>query len=134
MSTTKVPLPDQNGTIVGTFGISHDITAQKVAEANFRRVIDAAPNPLVVVNGDGNIELINRATCSVFGYESDELIEQPVETLVPERLRQDHVVHRRQFQRNPQSRTIGPERQLLARRKDKERIPSGNRFESGSNR
>jgi len=59
VSTTKVPLPAPDGRIIGTFGLSHDITAQKVAEKNFRRVIDAAPNALVVVDGEGKIELVN---------------------------------------------------------------------------
>ena len=39
-STTKLPLPNPEGQIVGTFGLSHDITNQKIAEVNFRRVID----------------------------------------------------------------------------------------------
>lgn len=37
VSTTKVPLPDQTGRIVGTFGISRDITERKRAEASLER-------------------------------------------------------------------------------------------------
>ena len=123
VSTTKVPLPDQDGRIVGTFGLSHDITAQKLAETNFRRVIDAAPNPLVVVDSDGNIELVNAATGVVFGYHHDELIGQPVEVLVPERLRSQHESQRREFLRQPQARTMGPDRELSGRRKDGSEFP-----------
>ncbi len=118
VSTTKVPLPDENGVIVGTFGISHDITEQKEAEANFRRVIDAAPNPLVVVGADGEIRLVNAATKQLFGYEPEELIGQPIEILVPERLRPGHEVRRREFVQNPHARTVGRDRQLCGRRKN----------------
>ena len=48
VSTTKVPLRNPEGRIVGTFGISHDITAVKQAETRFRRVVEAAPNPMIV--------------------------------------------------------------------------------------
>ena len=123
VSTTKVPLPDQDGRIVGTFGLSHDITAQKTAEANFRRVIDAAPNPLLVVNELGKIELVNAATNRVFGYEQGVLVGQPVEMLVPERLRHDHEAQRRRFLEQPIARAMGPDRQLCGRRQDGSEFP-----------
>ena len=37
VSTTKMPLVDKNGTIIGTFGISRDITQTKQAEQQIRR-------------------------------------------------------------------------------------------------
>ena len=118
VSTNKVPLRDEKDRLVGTFGISHDITAQKEAGANFRRVIDAAPNPLVVVNGNGNIDLVNDATKQLFGYTEEELIGQPVEILVPDRLRREHEIQRDRFLRQPTARSMPPGRQLAARRKD----------------
>jgi len=45
VSTTKVPLRDEQGHIIGTFGISHDITSQKQAEERLRCVIEAAAEP-----------------------------------------------------------------------------------------
>jgi two-component system sensor histidine kinase/response regulator len=36
-STTKMPLHDEEGTIIGTFGISHDITPLKLAEEALRQ-------------------------------------------------------------------------------------------------
>ena len=116
--TTKVPLPDEEGRIIGSFGISHDITAQKEAQSNIRRVIDGAPNPLLVVNDEGIIELVNVATNQLFGYEQDELIAQPIEILVPERIRREHEVQRCQFLQQPQARAMGPDRRLSGRRKD----------------
>ncbi len=62
VSTTKVPLRDETGSIIGTFGISHDITAQKMAQERFRGVIEATPNAMVVVNKAGKIQFANSAT------------------------------------------------------------------------
>ena len=42
VSTTKMPLRDQDGRIVGTFGISRDITVRKLAEAVLKEAKDAA--------------------------------------------------------------------------------------------
>ena len=39
VTTTKVPLTDAAGNVVGTFGISRNITARKVAEADRERLI-----------------------------------------------------------------------------------------------
>ncbi|MCR9296286.1 MAG: response regulator [bacterium] len=123
VSTTKVPLPDNAGNIIGTFGVSHDISAQKAVETNFRSVIDAAPNPLVVVNREGKIELVNSATSSVFGYAQSELIGQSIEILVPERLRESHQELRKTYQRQPEARPMGGDRQLAGRRKDGSEFP-----------
>ena len=42
VATTRLPLRDREGKIVGTFGISHDITAQKEAAEQMRRAKEAA--------------------------------------------------------------------------------------------
>ncbi len=42
VSTTKMPFKDKDGRIVGTFGISRDITTRKRAEAAMREAKDAA--------------------------------------------------------------------------------------------
>ncbi len=118
VSTTKVPLPDEHGNIIGTFGISHDITAQKEAEANFRRVIDSAPNPLVVVDHEGKIELVNAATEKVFGYKREQLIGELIERLIPDQLRANHRIERVNFFKNPRARSLGQDRTIFGQRKD----------------
>jgi PAS domain S-box-containing protein len=118
VSTTKVPLRDRDGRIVGTFGISHDITAVKQAESRFRRVVDAAPNPMLVVAADGTVQLVNAATERSFGYEREELIGQPVELLLPERFREGHRKLRENYFLVPTARAMDPDRELCARRSD----------------
>ena len=123
VSTTKLPLPDEEGRIVGTFGISHDITVQKEAEAVFRSVIDAAPNPLLLVSSNGTIQLVNTATLELFGYGPDGLIGESIEVLVPDRIRSRHEELRNEFFRNPQKRALGADRQLRGKHRDGHEIP-----------
>ena len=42
MATTKLPLKDQQGRVIGTFGVSHDITQLKEAQDALRRAAEAA--------------------------------------------------------------------------------------------
>ena len=42
VATTKLPLRDKSGNVIGTFGISHDITEQKLAAEAYREAKEAA--------------------------------------------------------------------------------------------
>lgn len=81
--TTKIPLRDSSGQIIGTFGISRDISVLKQAEEQFRQVVNAAPTPLLVINESGRILLANTATERLFGVSQKQLIDEPVEYLIP---------------------------------------------------
>jgi PAS domain S-box-containing protein len=58
--------------------------------AIYRAVLDAAPAATFIIGGDGAIIRVNREAESLFGYEEEELVGQPVDMLVPEQLRASH--------------------------------------------
>ncbi|MFZ0959706.1 MAG: PAS domain S-box protein [Terriglobia bacterium] len=81
VTTTKMPLRDANGNIVGTFGVSHDITQRKQAEeavrwasAYNRSLIEASLDPLVTIAPDGKVTDVNNATETVTGLPRQQLI------------------------------------------------------------
>lgn len=123
VSTTKVALRDESDRVIGTFGISHDITPQKHAEQRFRSVVEGAPNAMLIVDRGGAIGLVNAATERMFGYSRDELIGQSIDLLVPESLRERHREHRRGYFENPVRRSMGESRSLAGRRKDGSEFP-----------
>ena len=90
-------------------------------EAKFRSLFEFAPDALVIVNKDGEIVLVNPQAEKLFGYAREELIGQPVELLVPEGLRAQHVGHRARYAADP--RSMGAGRALVARRKDGSEVP-----------
>lgn len=98
-------------------------TALRKSEERFRRVVEAAPNAMVMVNSAGLIEMVNAQAERVFGYGRDEMLGRSVEMLVPERYRHDHPGLRATFNADPRSRPMGEGRELHARRKDGSEFP-----------
>jgi PAS domain S-box-containing protein len=91
-------------------------------EHRFRALLEATPDPIIIVDGEGKISLVNGQTERMFGYTRDELVGKPVEVLVPERFRR-HVEHRDKYMKAPSVRPMGADFELFARRKDGTEIP-----------
>jgi PAS domain S-box-containing protein len=89
----------------------------------FRALLEAAPDAMVIANEDGKISLVNAQTEKLFGYRREELLGQPVEMLVPERYRGGHVHHRRGYTYAPRLRPMGAGRELFGLRKDGSEFP-----------
>lgn len=93
-------------------------SAAKAAEEQFRGLLDAAPDAMIIVNQDGQIVLINRQTETLFGYARDEIIDQAVERLVPERFRNQHPIYRTAYVATPSFRPMGAGIELYGLHKD----------------
>jgi PAS domain S-box-containing protein len=100
-----------------------DISERKRAESRFRKVVDSAPNAMILVNRSGIITLVNQQAINMFGYPQHELIGQSVDMLLPDRIRAGHGAHRDSFFKNPQTRGMGIGRDLFARRRDGSEFP-----------
>jgi PAS domain S-box-containing protein len=88
-----------------------------------REFLEFAPDAVIGVDERGEIRLANSRTQAVFGYTRDELIGQPVERLVPEKVRPTHVSHRDRYFHSPRTRPMGAGLDLYARRKDGSEFP-----------
>ena len=115
------PIETEDGTMVLSAIV--DISSRKRLEARFRQVVESAPNAIVMINGAGNIEMVNAQAERVFGYERMELLGQPIEMLVPERFRKAHPGLRGSFFSRPVSRPMGVGRDLYGLKKDGSEFP-----------
>jgi len=112
-----------DGTPTGLAAIVRDLTERRHAEEQFRLVVESSPNGLLMVDEQGAICMVNRQIDQLFGYERDELIGQPVEMLVPQRMRSHHVGDRAEFIAHSESRAMGRGRDLFGVRKDGTEFP-----------
>ena len=96
-SIVAVPMLDDDE-FVGTVMAFQDITDRKKAESalksseeRFRQVASTAQEAIITANQDGNIVFWNNAAISTFGYEYDEIINQPLSKIVPGAMRDAHA-------------------------------------------
>jgi PAS domain S-box-containing protein len=115
------PLETDEGVLVSA--AIRDITDRKKAEEKFRGLLESAPDAMVIVDASGAITLVNRQTERLFGYSREELIGQPVELLVPQRLRDGHQRHRTAYSTGPRVRGMRAGMELLGVRKDGTEVP-----------
>src|SRR5674476_1243455 len=90
---------------------------------NFEGLLETAHDALVRVDQDGMIRFVNRQTESLFGYDRDDMVGHPVETLVPESDRAVHRVHRQCYVQDPRARAMGTSLKLRGRRRDGTQSP-----------
>ncbi|HXH09548.1 MAG TPA: PAS domain S-box protein [Alphaproteobacteria bacterium] len=122
-NVVMTPLHDREGHLFGFGKIMRDLTERRRGEERLRLVVESAPNAMLLTNDAGIIVLINSQTERLFGYSRNELIGQPVEILVPERVRGAHPSDRATFFADPQARPMGAGRDLYAVHKDGHEIP-----------
>lgn len=78
----------------------------------------------IILTGDkGKIMLVNPAAERMFGYPAKELVEKPIEILIPDKYKPHHHELREGFYDQPSNRVMGHNRDLFGRRKDGIEIP-----------
>src|SRR5215469_12678986 len=97
--------------------------ALRLAEAKFRGLLESAPDPMVAVDREGRIVLVNAQAERSFGYQREDLLGQSMEILVPERLRQKCAQLREAFFREPEMRPLGTGLEIYGLRNDGSEFP-----------
>jgi len=95
----------------------------KGLEDKFSSLLEIAPDAIVIVDKGGRIVLANSQTENLFGYKRQEIINEMVDRLVPERFRSRHAAQRNGFFAEPHMRPIGTGLELFGMRKDGVEFP-----------
>ncbi|MCX5724531.1 MAG: PAS domain S-box protein [Nitrospirae bacterium] len=96
---------------------------QQQVEEMFRVLMESLPNAILLVDARGSIRLGNAQAGRLFGYDREELLDLPIESLVPERFQANHPELVAKFMAQPSTRGIGVGRDLHGRHKDGHEIP-----------
>ena len=72
--TTKIPRYNRLGKIIGTMGISRDITKLKKSEEKYKNLFETAIDPIVILDKNGNFVDVNKQVTSILGYHKNDLI------------------------------------------------------------
>ncbi len=115
------PIETDEGLIVTS--TIREIHQEDDSDTFFRQLLDSAPDAMVIIDEKGKIAVVNGQAEAMFAYDRGEMLGQPVEMLLPERLRRMHVAHRSRFAMNPRLRPMGQGQDLIARRKDGSEFP-----------
>ncbi len=89
----------------------------------FQNWLDLSPDALVIIDSAGLIRYVNRQMETLFGYSFQELENQQLEILLPERFRAAHIHHRERFAAAPRIRQMGVGLELYGLRKDGTEVP-----------
>ena len=89
----------------------------------FESLLEAVPDALVGMDQEGVIRFVNRQTESLFGYDRDQLVGQPIEMVLPEPLWQIYVEHQEDYFADPRSRSSGLDLELSGLQKDGTELP-----------
>ena len=122
------PLDSTEGTLI-TAAI-RDITVRRNAEKHlaqmegrYRGLLEAAPDPMVVVNQGGEIVLLNLQAEKQFGYRRNELLGQKVTNIIPQGFAERLIADGLRSAEDALAQQIGTGIELSGRRKDRTEFP-----------
>jgi len=97
--------------------------ALRRSEDTARAVLESASEGILLIDATGRITLVNAAAERMFDYARTELLGQPLEVLLPERIRAGHRGHRAGYFTEPRVRPMGIGLDLSGRRRDGTEFP-----------
>lgn len=105
------------------FAIARDYSVPFFDTQRVKLLLDSSPTAVFLVEQTGTITYSNHLAELIFGYQKNELIGKPVDTLVPLHLRGQHKDHRKTYIDNPVLRPMGTLHNLIGLRKNGGEFP-----------
>lgn len=131
VATSKLPLRDEQGRVIGTFGISHDITEQKQAlqalrdsEFRTRMIVETALDAFIAIDHDGAIIDWNAQAEATFGWAELDVLGKPLaEVIIPPQFRAAHKTGLERYLHSRQAKILGQRLELTALHRDGREFP-----------
>ena len=119
---TMIPTIENNH-LIRVWGTARDITEQIRSERQFRNLLEAAPDAMVIAERDGKIVFANQYAETLFGYSKEELLELALEELVSSRFRDNQMEFAKMARKNCEQNLTRHEFELYGLRKDDSEFP-----------
>jgi len=129
VSQVVTPLHDRTGRLRG-YGTATRVLTDRMRAEDLLAVLDAVPDAVLGIDGDGNILLANAAAEHAFRAPAHGLLGRPVDGLVPERFRGAHGLWRSEYVADVRPRTMTRRPQVRAVRADGSEFPAEVRLSS----
>lgn len=98
--------------------MTREIKESILSEDRSFKILDTAPDAMVVVARDQSIVFVNVQTEQLFGYARHDLLGLPLDVLIPERFHGAHGGHVSHYFERPTVRVMGSGLELFGRRAD----------------
>jgi PAS domain S-box-containing protein len=105
-------------------GHTRDSSFRHRIENTTRELVNSADEAMVVVNQSAEIVMVNGRAEQLFGYARKELEGLPIAVLIPERFRDGHDTHCKNYTAHPRLREMGSGAETPGRRKDGSEFPA----------
>jgi PAS domain S-box-containing protein len=87
----------EEGTVVGFQAVARDITDRKRAEEarleseeRLRSIVQSTGDAIILMDTRGQVAFWNSGAEKIFGYTAEQMLEQPVTRIIPQRFREAH--------------------------------------------
>lgn len=81
--------------------VRHGEASRRDLEGRLADILDSATDAIITLDEELRIRMFNRAAETIFGRKSRQVIDQPLAVLLPERDREAHLRHIRQYAQTP---------------------------------
>lgn len=127
-----VPVRAEDGTVSAIVAEARDVTdlqairsSLQASEARLQAAVGGTLDAIITIDEDQRIRMFNRGAETIFGYAAAEVLEQPLERLLPEAFRDVHRDHVEAFGASDDAaRPMGERGEIAGRRKDGELFPA----------
>ncbi len=135
--SSKTPIKNSEGEVVGLLGVALDITERKRAElvlketkdvltyteARWRAILDNLGDAVITINQFGHIQTFSRAASEIFGYTPKEMMGKNVKDLMPSHIAMVHNNYLQRYFEEGKSKVISSNRELTGCKKNGDEFP-----------
>ncbi len=102
-----------------------ELVERQRAQAQFAGIVEIASDAIICIDSNQRITLFNQGAEKIFGYSVSEVLEKPLDLLLPQRSVQAHRHHVAAFGKSQTpSRKMGERSEIYGKRKDGSEFPA----------